>query len=371
MKRINIFLGGGVKLLHGEFANLKGYRNDVIDPVISQLNSQEHAKFIYVARDYSDLTRNVVNGPQQEVVYNRYVKKAHVALFVIDGQIGGITRKEIDTAVQSYRKKGHPYVFVYGINIKDDNEILEYLNSEGIYYQHFYDNRDLANKIKSDLQISTKKVEQKSRLLRRMIALGLITIAIGLSVLFRIIHDRNDRIVDSCSAQLYLMRYMDVNALTGKTVFNDSILDNFKYEDSFIGENDMAVFPVYGNDSNLVLTQPFFRVKLHNRNRNTIVFVESVLEVDQYLRDSNDYCGFNFSHAYTNIDGVDDIQINDNNSEYLLDGFRQSIAYGDVDDNYYFILSAIESCSFRMRIRAKTQAGEYLYSNYVYVKYII
>lgn len=69
MRTVQIFLGGGVKLLHGENEFLKGYRNDVIDPIISQLNSREYVKHFFVTKDYSDLTRNVVPGKHQDV-YN-------------------------------------------------------------------------------------------------------------------------------------------------------------------------------------------------------------------------------------------------------------------------------------------------------------
>lgn len=84
MKKIQIFLGGGVKLLHGENAFLKGYRTQVIDPAISQLNSREYVKHLFVAKDYSDLTRNVVQGKHQDV-YNSYIlHDAQIALFIVD-----------------------------------------------------------------------------------------------------------------------------------------------------------------------------------------------------------------------------------------------------------------------------------------------
>ena len=72
MRTVLIFLGGGVKLLHGENEFLKGYRNDVIDPIISQLNSREYIKHLFVAKDFTALTRNVVPGKHQEI-YNTYI----------------------------------------------------------------------------------------------------------------------------------------------------------------------------------------------------------------------------------------------------------------------------------------------------------
>ena len=85
MNNIQIFLGGGVKLLHGDNEFLKGYRNDVIDPIISQLNSKEFAKHIFIVKDYSDLTRNVVQRKHQEVYNNYIIQEAQIALFIIEG----------------------------------------------------------------------------------------------------------------------------------------------------------------------------------------------------------------------------------------------------------------------------------------------
>lgn len=158
MKTIQIFLGGGVKLLHGENESIKGYRNAVIDPLISKLNSKEYTTNIFIIKDFSDLTRNVVKEKQQEVYNNYIVQDAQIALFIIDGKIGEITKEEIEVAVASTRKKRHPIVFIYGKNIKEDADILQYLKQKGIYFQHFYDNRDLAAKIESDLNTSVYKL---------------------------------------------------------------------------------------------------------------------------------------------------------------------------------------------------------------------
>lgn len=370
MSIINIFLGGGVKLLHGDTADLKGYRNDVVDPVISQLNSQEHTKHLYIAKDYSDLTRNVVKGEQQEGVYNKYIRKdAHIALFIIDGALGHITKEEIDVAVKTYRKTNHPLVYTYGRNISDNNELLAYLCQEGIYYQHFYDNRDLAGKIKNDILDATKKIEKRRQSFWGHSVLATIVITGVILGLINTNQTTDNNTIESCTAQLYLMRYNDVNAITGVKVFEDSILSRFKYEDSVLEGNDRAVFPLFSKDSSIISTQPYFRLKLHNKHRNTIVFVEATLEVDNYIKDTTHLQDIQFEHTYTDIETIDNININNNTKEYGLSGFRQSVAYGEIDDRYFFTIDAPENCSFRMRVRAKSQQGEYLYSNYIYVRY--
>lgn len=368
MRTVQIFLGGGVKLLHGENEFLKGYRNDVIDPILSQLNSREYAKHFFVAKDFSDLTRNVVKVKHQDVYNNFIVHESQIALFIVDGKVGNITKHEIDIAVASTKKSSHPIVYVYGKNIEKDSEIIDYLNQEGIYFQHFFDNRDLAAKIKADLDIATKNIDRQRvyRIWRLILLLFLLCGSILLSL--KTCVATNEKIIDNCTAQLYLMRYHDVNALTGTDVFNNELLSNFKYEDSVMTGNDISVFPVKGKDSITTITPPFFRLKLHNRHRNTIVFIEAKLEIDKYSID-NKVINEKII-TFDDMPEVDVVNIDGKNTEYTLKQFRQNVAYGETDDRYFFALLADKNCSFRMRVRAKSQLGDYLYSNYIYVKYL-
>ena len=370
MRTIQVFLGGGVKLLHGENEFLKGYRNDVIDPIISQLNSKEFAKHLFITKDYSDLTRNVVSGKHQDVYNNYIVSESQVAIFIIDGVIGNITKHEIDVAVASTKKDHHPIVYVYGKNINDEDAILDYLNQEGIYFQHFFDNRDLTAKIKADLETATQRLDRQ-RFFRLSISL-LMSLALCGTVLLSLKNCSNTEIdnntIDYCSAQLYLMRYKDVNALTETDIFTEDLLAGFKYEDSIMTEDDVSVFPIIGNDSLVTTTPPYFRIKLHNRHRNTIVFVEAKLEVDKYVADTIVKRGI-FIPIEKNP-AADVVTIDGKINEYLLKGFRQNVAYGETDDRYFFAITAKENCTFRMRVRAKSQVGDYLYSNYIYVNYV-
>lgn len=369
MRTVQVFLGGGVRLLHGEDDSFRGYRNDVIDPIVSQLNSLEYARHIFITKDYSDLTRNVVKGKQQKVYNDFIVKEAHIALFIIDGEIGNITRHEIDVAVGSTKKSSHPIVYIYGKNIGGKDEILNYLNQEGIYFQHFFDNRDLATKIKADLDASARKLDRK-RFYR--ICTSLVLALVVLAAIFftlRIGLNGDDKVVENCTAQLYLMRYHDVNVLTGSNVFDDKTLSGFRYEDSVAGEGNISVYPVFSGDTVIKTTPPFFRIKLYNRDRNTIVFIEACLEIDGYSEGAVAGNG-RFVSETLEMPGVHTVNIDGSVSEYKLKGFRQNIAYGEADDRYYFDIAAKENCSFRMRVRLKSQLGDYLYSNYIYVRYV-
>ena len=368
MKKIQVFLGGGVRLLHGDNADLRGYRQEVIDPIISILNSQENAKQLFIAKDYTDLTRHVVNDRQQEV-YNRFIRKAHIALFVIDGAIGNITKEEINIAVASAKKTRHPIVYIYGKNIPADNELRDYLDQEGIYYQHFYDKRDLADKIKEDLT-SSIYVIRKRTLVKNFALLSLFASFMFFGYLLHKKSHASENIMSQCTSQLYLMRYKDVNVLTNSNIFTKTALDNFKYEDSVGDGNDRFVFPVFDTcEQPIVVTNPFFRIKLHNKQKNTLVFVDAMLQIDQYEKVPI-MQPIRFEKNETAFSTVDLIRVNNFTKEYQLKSFRQSLAYGEIDDRYYFTVTAEENCSFRMRVKAKSQNGEFLYSNYVYVRYI-
>lgn len=369
MKTVKIFLGGGVKLLHGENESLKGYRIEVIDPVISQLNSQEHTKHLFISKDFSDLTRNVVKGKQQEVYNNYIIHDAHVALFILDGKIGNITKHEIDIAVTSTKKSRHPIVYIYGKNLNDNDELIHYLNQKGIYFQHFFDNRDLASKIKADLNNSIKIIDHHTYIRILFSVILSLFLCVSLFFLVRNYKLSNEKTIDFCSAQLYLMRYHDVNVLTGVNIFNDSLLSTFKYEDSVMSENDRYIYPIINNDSIITTTPPFFRLKLHNKHRNTIVLIEAKLEIENYVADSSTYKQIFIPGRIKDIE-INNVTINNNTTDYTLEGFRHNIAYGETDDRYYFCVTAQENCSFRMRVRAKSQLGDYLYSNYIQVKYI-
>ncbi len=367
MKTLEVFLGGGVKLLHGENEFLKGYRNEVVDPLVSQLNSREYVKHLFVVKDFTDLTRNVVSKSHQDV-YNTYiVRDAQIALFIIDTEIGNITKHEIDIAVSSAKKSRHPIVFVYGKNINDGNDILDYLNNEGVYFQHFFDNRDLATKIKADLEFATRVINKRRKFWIELSLLLSLLLCFGIFFLLKFSCIQEESAINSCTAQLYLMRYKDVNALSEKILFDDNQLSMFKYEDSLMTESDVSVFPIINADTLITTMPPFFRIKLHNKHRNTIVFVEAELEVDNYIVDT---IPRKFASVpIENISDVDMIKVDGSNKKYFLKSFRHSVAYGETDDRYFFCISSDNDCSFRMRMRAKTQLGDYIYSNYIYVEY--
>ena len=381
MKKIQIFVGGGVSLLRGDTDNQRGYRTEVLDPVISELNSQEFAKYFYITKDFADLTRNVVQGKQQEE-YNDFLRKeAKIALFIIDSKIGGITKEELDIAVESTRESGHPIVYVYGINVDDNSDLSVYLNQKGIYYQHFHDNRDLYAKIKADIQHSSALIDRKHK--QRLVFSWLFSVMLlaalyGLVAIFTKHNQATDLYTDTkplagCTAQLYLMRYHDLNVYATKMLFTEEDLAAFKYEDS-IKQNteEVFVFPEYNKNENKVIqaTPPFFRLKIYNKDRNTQVFNEAVLEVSDYKSLTPTEGKVQFKMESLDLSAFQGVDIVPGKREYPLKDFRRSVAYGEPDDNYFFYISCKENCELKMRIRIKDISGNFLYSNYIHLDFV-
>lgn len=152
MKQVNIFLGGGVLLLEGNEKHL-GYRPTVIDPILSKLNSRRNAKRFYIVKTYADLINEYAVEGQQEH-YNSYVsQKADIAIFILDGKIGDKTKEEVENACNSFDKNKHPTIFFYGINLKDDDVIVEYLNSKKQYFRHFSNKLELQQLIIEQLEL--------------------------------------------------------------------------------------------------------------------------------------------------------------------------------------------------------------------------
>lgn len=161
MKQVNIFLGGGVALLEGN-ENQSGYRPTVIDPILSKLNSKRNAKRFYIVKTYADLTNEYAPEGQQEH-YNRYVRQeADIAIFIFDGKVGDKTKEEIENACNSFDKNGHPTIFFYGINLKDVDEVVKYLNSKKQYYRHFSSKEELKQLVYEHLELW--KQQKRSRL---------------------------------------------------------------------------------------------------------------------------------------------------------------------------------------------------------------
>jgi hypothetical protein len=151
MDKVKIFLGGGVELLEGNVAK-KGYRKTVVDPVISSLNSLESTDRTYIVKTFKDMTHDVSKDALQDFYMEFIQNKADIAIFILDGELGDHTKNELKVARDISIKKGHPTIFLYGKDLKDDSQIVKYISEIDQYYQHFYTEVGLADLIRNDLE---------------------------------------------------------------------------------------------------------------------------------------------------------------------------------------------------------------------------
>lgn len=150
MKIVNIFVGGGVNLLQGS-GDKPGYRQIVIDPVISSLNSKDNQDEIFVVKTFADFKHEMTPGGHQRK-FNHYIRnEADIAVFILDGRMGTKTKEELELALDSSFSNILPIIYIYGTNIDMDDEVVQYLNSKRQYYQLFSGFSDLNSKLRNDL----------------------------------------------------------------------------------------------------------------------------------------------------------------------------------------------------------------------------
>ena len=118
---------------------------------------------------YEDFDRSLTEGGRQQE-YNDYIANdAEYAIFILDNVVGGITLEEFNVAMQSFKSKGKPEIYVYSCMSGDPTRMLRgffrrrqqsegviairrYLSEIGQYYIEYRDVDDLKNHIAQDFR---------------------------------------------------------------------------------------------------------------------------------------------------------------------------------------------------------------------------
>ena len=131
---IKVFIAGGKALLS---------ERDTIVASLSE-NSNKNSKGILIrAFTYRDFNTSFIVGGRQ-VTYEQFIEEfADYVIFVLDNEIGDITEKEFNVAMNSYMSKGKPVIYVYhNSNNKATDKIeniIRRINDAKQYYTD-YDN---------------------------------------------------------------------------------------------------------------------------------------------------------------------------------------------------------------------------------------
>ena len=154
LKKLDVFIAGS-KILQKE-------RNTVIAELARISRRRVGDNSLFRTTTYEDFDRSLTEeGRQKE--YNSFIRNnADYAIFILTDKIGSITLDEFKVAVDSFKGKGKPEIFVYSLpssknecQLEDDEirTIRDYMNQigrYGQYYVEYVDLRDLENQIFRD-----------------------------------------------------------------------------------------------------------------------------------------------------------------------------------------------------------------------------
>lgn len=155
MKEINVFFAGSKDLQ---------IERDIYSNIINQLQTKWKDKNINIfGYSFQNFEHEVVIGGHQCTSYNEFIKRyTDIIIFVLNGDVGGVTIEEFDLAMSIFKTKGSPAIFVYSKVSDDYNEKIEAIrrrvNEESQYWQDYFDNNQLRLMIQIDLSEQMQKV---------------------------------------------------------------------------------------------------------------------------------------------------------------------------------------------------------------------
>lgn len=151
---INVFIAGS-KALKAE--------RDAVSAALMQITNKSSRGYVFRAKTYEDFDRSLTEeGRQAE--YDRYIaNEAEYAIFILDGAVGGITFNEFNVAMEAYKRKHTPEIYVYSRIQNSTNgepttqsdeaeKIKKYVSDARQYYIEYKDIDDLRHLIKEDFR---------------------------------------------------------------------------------------------------------------------------------------------------------------------------------------------------------------------------
>lgn len=144
MKKLNVFIAGSKQLQQ---------ERDSIRAVFSILNNKYSNQLFIKVWTYEDFDRSFNSAGRQED-YNSFLKNStDYALFILDSSVGGITIREFQIAIDSFRMHQKPKIFVYSKRCEENAEIAKLhniINQENQYYIEYSNTYELKSEIEKD-----------------------------------------------------------------------------------------------------------------------------------------------------------------------------------------------------------------------------
>lgn len=159
-QNINVFVAGA-KVLRRE--------RDAVISALNHITNNSSRDYTFRVKTYEDFDRSLTDeGRQNE--YDRFIANdAEYAIFILDNAVGGITFKEFEVAMNAYKARRRPEIFVYShmpyseeglfslFSRKHEQSrevvaIRKYLSEMGQYYIEYKDIDDLKNHVNQDFR---------------------------------------------------------------------------------------------------------------------------------------------------------------------------------------------------------------------------
>lgn len=159
-QKINVFVAGA-KVLKRE--------RDAVISALNHITNYSSRDYSFRVKTYEDFDRSLTDeGRQKE--YNDYIYyDAEYAIFILDSAVGGITMEEFEVAMNAYRDKRSPEIFVYSCMPHNGGRLFSpffrrheqseevvairrHLSEIGQYYIEYRDLDDLKNHITQDFR---------------------------------------------------------------------------------------------------------------------------------------------------------------------------------------------------------------------------
>ena len=189
MKEIKVFIAGST--------SLKNEFNAITDAlrIITNSNSKGIRITPKTYEDYKDPFS--LEGDQAK--YNRFImRKADYVIFVLDGEIGGVTLQEFDVAWNTFASKKRPGIYVYhkpsNTISKGIQDVIGRVNQCKQYYTEYTDLENLKLKVESAFRrvIDIHVIPPITKLWVTLVATILVLIGVGMFVLKNKLASRPD-----------------------------------------------------------------------------------------------------------------------------------------------------------------------------------
>lgn len=159
-RTVNVFVAGA-KVLKRE--------RDAVISALTHITNNSLRDYAFRVKTYEDFGRSLTDDGRQKE-YNEYISNdAEYAIFILDNTVGGITFEEFEVAMNAYKTKRTPEIFVYsrmpnnesgGIyrffrRHEQSNEVIairRHLSEIGQYYIEYRDIDDLKNHVTQDFR---------------------------------------------------------------------------------------------------------------------------------------------------------------------------------------------------------------------------